>query len=56
MISGQPRAREISLIVTNNFDKERYISVLGDKIKRNIPHHMLEKQDYEIVDPNIQIK
>lgn len=56
IISGKPKAREISLIVTNNFDKERYIQVLGEKIKGNIPHHMLEMQDYEIVDPNIQIK
>lgn len=56
VISGQPRAREISLIVTNSYDKERYVKVLGDKIKSNIPHHMLEKQDYEIVDPNIRIK
>lgn len=56
VISGRPRAREISLIVTNNYDKERYVTVLGEKIKNNIPHYMLEKQDYEIVDPNIQIK
>ena len=56
VISGKPKAREISLIVTNNYDKERYVEVLGEKIRSNIPHHMLEKQDYEIVDPNIQIK
>ena len=55
-ISGKPKAREISMIVTNNFNKERYIKVLGTHIKNNIPHHMLEKMDYEIVDPNIQIK
>jgi len=56
VISGRPKAREIGMIVTNNFDKERYIKVLGEKIKNNIPHHMLEIQDYEIVDPNIQIR
>ncbi len=56
VISGKPKAREISLIVTNNYDKERYVEVLGEKIKSNIPHHMLEKQDYEIVDPNIEIR
>ncbi|MEM6735228.1 MAG: hydrogen peroxide-inducible genes activator [Bacteroidota bacterium] len=55
-ISGKTKVREISLIITNNFNKERYIKVLGRHIKNNIPHHMLEKQDYEIVDPNIQMK
>lgn len=56
VISGPPKAREISMVVTNNYDKQRYIHVLGDHIRKNIPHHMLEKQDYEIVDPNIHIK
>lgn len=55
-ISGKPKAREIGLIVTNKYDKERYIQVLEEYIKKNIPHHMLSKQDYEVVDPNIQIK
>lgn len=56
VISGRTKAREISMIVTNNYSKERYIQVLGEHIKKNIPHHMLEKHDYEVVDPNIQMK
>jgi len=56
IISGKPKAREISMIVTNKYDKERYVNVLGEYIRKNIPHHMLDKQDYEIVDPNIQVK
>lgn len=55
-ISGKPKAREISMIVTNSYNKERYITVLGEEIKNNIPRHMLEVHDYEVVDPNIQIK
>lgn len=55
-ISGKPKAREIGLVVTNQYDKKRYIDVLGEYIKKNIPHHMLEPHDYEIVDPNIEIK
>ena len=55
-ISGKPKAREISLVVTNSYDKKRYIDVLGEYIKKNIPHHMLESHDYEIVDPNIEMK
>lgn len=56
IISGRPKAREIGLIVTNKYDKERYIEVLQTYIQKNIPHHMLSQHDYEIVDPNIQIK
>lgn len=55
-IHGRQKAREIGLIVTNKYDKERYIEVLETYIKKNIPHHMLDKKDYEVVDPNIQIK
>lgn len=55
-ISGKPKAREISLIVTNKYDKERYVEVLKTYIQKNIPHHMMDQHDYEIVDPNIQIK
>lgn len=55
MIHGKPKAREISLIVTPGFDKGRYIHLLERYIKSNIPHHMLERHDYEIVDPNIKM-
>ncbi len=52
---GKPKAREISLIMTPNFDKARYISLLEEYIKSNIPSHMLTQNDYEIVDPNIEM-
>ncbi len=55
-IHGKPKAREISLIITPNYDKARYINLLEEFIKTNIPHHMLSKNDYEIVDPNIKVK
>jgi LysR family hydrogen peroxide-inducible transcriptional activator len=53
IISGKPKAREIGMILTPNHDKERYISVLEEQIKSNIPHHMLTGDDYDIVDPHI---
>lgn len=53
VISGKPKAREIGLIVRTNHDKERYIKLLEDQIKKNIPSHMLNGDSYEIVDPNI---
>lgn len=56
IIKGKPKAREIGLIVTNKYDKERYIKVLEEYIKKNIPNHMLNGDAYEIVDPNIQVK
>lgn len=55
-ISGQAKAREISLIVTNKYDKERYIQVLEEYILKNIPGHMKDQKNYEVVDPNIQMK
>lgn len=54
-IHGQPKAREIGLIVTPNYDKVRYIKLLEEYIKNNIPSHMKNKKDYEIVDPNIKM-
>ncbi|MEQ9229800.1 MAG: LysR substrate-binding domain-containing protein [Cyclobacteriaceae bacterium] len=56
VISGKPRAREIGMVVTPKHDKDRYIRVLGDYIRQNIPHHMLEKNNYIVVDPHIQVK
>ncbi len=55
-ISGKPRAREIGLVVTPKHDKDRYIRVLGEYIQKNIPHHMLQKNNYVVVDPHIAIK
>lgn len=54
-IYGRPKAREIGLIVTPNYDKVRYIKLLEEYIKNNIPSHMKTQNDYEIVDPNIQM-
>ncbi len=55
VIHGKPKAREIGIIVTPNYDKVRYVKLLEEYIKQNIPSHMLKKNDYEIVDPNIQL-
>ncbi|XOV95038.1 MAG: LysR substrate-binding domain-containing protein [Bacteroidota bacterium] len=55
-ISGIKKVREISLIVTKNFDKRRFIQKLEEHIKSNIPKHMLKKENFEIVDPNIHLK
>lgn len=55
-ISGKPRAREIGMVVTPKHDKDRYIRVLGEYIQKNIPHHMLQKNNYVIVDPHIEVK
>lgn len=55
VIHGKPKAREIGLVVTPNYDKVRYVRLLEEYIKNNIPSHMLAKNDYEIVDPNIQM-
>lgn len=55
-ISGKPRAREIGLVVTPKHDKDRYIRVLGEYIKKNIPHHMLQKGNSIVVDPHISLK
>lgn len=54
-IAGKPKAREIGLIVTPNYDKVRYIRLLESYIKANIPHHMLSVNDYEVVDPAIKM-
>lgn len=52
-ISGKPRAREIGLVVTPKHDKDRYIRLLAEYIRRNIPHHMLHKNQSIVVDPHI---
>lgn len=54
-ISGKPKAREISLIMTRHYDKKRFIDKLGEYVRKNIPRHMLSGEDYEIVDPQISI-
>lgn len=55
-ISGKPRSREIGMVVTPKHDKDRYIRVLGEYIKKNIPHQMLEKKNTIVVDPHIELK
>jgi LysR family hydrogen peroxide-inducible transcriptional activator len=52
-ISGKPRAREIGMIVTHNYGKARYIKLIEEYIKSNIPHHMLSGSNYDVVDPHI---
>ncbi len=54
-ISGVKKVREISLIVTKNFDKRRFIQKLEEYIKDNIPTHMITRTNFEIVDPNIHL-
>lgn len=54
-IRGKQKAREIGMIVTPNHDKARYINLLESYIKGNIPGHMLDNSDYEIVDPGIKM-
>lgn len=55
VIAGKPKAREIALIVTKNYDKERYIEKLKTYIQNNIPKTMLSSKGLEIVDPEINI-
>ncbi|MEM8896248.1 MAG: LysR substrate-binding domain-containing protein, partial [Bacteroidota bacterium] len=54
-ISGEQKAREIGMIVTHNYGKARYISLLEEYIKSNIPHHMLTGEKYDVVDPHIEL-
>jgi LysR family transcriptional regulator, hydrogen peroxide-inducible genes activator len=55
-IAGKPKAREIAIIVTKNYDKERYIEKLKTYIQNNIPKSMLSSKGLEIVDPEINIE
>lgn len=54
-IGGTPKAREISLIMTKHYDKKRFIDKLSEYIKKNIPKHMLSSNDYDVVDPRINL-
>ncbi|MFZ9045098.1 MAG: LysR substrate-binding domain-containing protein [Cyclobacteriaceae bacterium] len=54
-ISGKQKAREIGIIVTPNHDKVRYIQLLEEAVKNNIPHHMLDGSAYDVVDPAIKM-
>ncbi len=54
-ISGRPKAREIGMIVTQNYGKARYINLLEEYIKSNIPNHMLSGDSYDVVDPHLEI-
>ncbi len=53
IIKGKPKAREIGMIFRTNQDKGRYIQILEEHIKSNIPGHMLSGSNYEILDPEI---
>jgi LysR family hydrogen peroxide-inducible transcriptional activator len=55
IIHGIPKAREISIIVTRNHDKERFVVKLKEYIQSNIPRSMLSREGLEIVDPEIKI-
>ncbi len=50
------KAREISIILRNVSNKERYVDKLGEYIRKNIPHSMLSKEKVEVVDPGITVK
>jgi LysR family hydrogen peroxide-inducible transcriptional activator len=52
-ISGKPKAREIGMVVTQHYDKVRFIEKLKEYIQKNIPSHMLNGEAYEVVDPHI---
>ena len=54
-IAGKPKAREIGLIVTPNFDKKRFIDKICEYITQNIPGHMLSDDKCEVVDPNVKM-
>jgi LysR family hydrogen peroxide-inducible transcriptional activator len=55
IISGKSKAREIGLIVTPNYNKVRFVRLLEEAIKSNIPRHMLDGSSYDIVDPSIKM-
>lgn len=55
IIAGKPKAREISLIISKNHDKQRYLDKLKHYIQKNIPKSMLSNSGLEIVDPEIHI-
>jgi LysR family hydrogen peroxide-inducible transcriptional activator len=55
-ISGKPKAREIGLIVTPSQENNRHVALFKSYILDNIPKHMREQHNYEIVDPNINLK
>lgn len=54
-IQGNQKAREISLIVTRNHDKEKLLDELKKYIQKNIPRAMLSSEGLEIVDPEIRM-
>ena len=55
VVHGRPKAREISIIVTKNHDKERLVEKLKEYIQANIPKSMLTSEGLEIVDPEIKL-
>lgn len=56
MIPIDNKAREISVLIRSVSNKQRFVNKMNEYIKKNIPHHMLESQGLEIVDPGIVVK
>lgn len=54
-IDERNKAREIGMVVIPNYDKKRFINKLKEYILKNIPGHMLKWEDYEVIDPQINI-
>ena len=42
-ITSPPAIREISIIIRNDYIKERIINAVADTIKKIIPEHMLDE-------------
>jgi LysR family hydrogen peroxide-inducible transcriptional activator len=53
--SVRQKAREIGLITAAHHGKQRLIDHLGLAIRDNIPKHMLQKSEFEVLDPMIQL-
>ncbi|MFT4736773.1 MAG: LysR family hydrogen peroxide-inducible transcriptional activator [Cyclobacteriaceae bacterium] len=52
-LKGNTKAREIGIIHAARPGKERFILLLQEYIRTNVPHHMLDGSKYEIVDPQV---
>ena len=54
-IGIKQKAREIGMIVIPNYDKKRFIHKLREFIASNIPKHMLDKEAYDVIDPQVSV-
>ncbi len=54
-VGGRDKAREIGMVVIPNYDKKRFVDKLRHYILENIPGHMLQWENYEVIDPQIRI-